>query len=367
LSDRKETLSLLQEISDFLPGVVYQYRLRPDGTSCFPYSSAAIRQIYRVTPEEVREDASKVLAILHPDDLVGIEASIQKSAAELTHWKHEYRVKFEEGTERWLLGNALPSKESDGSVLWNGFITDITERKQADLQKSRLSRALMLLSESNLMLSQSENEHDLMTAVCKLAVETGGYLMAWIGFAENDEAKSVRWVAQSGYEDGYLDSIKVTWSDSELGQGPAGTSIRTGLAVANQDYQNSPQMAPWREAAMRRGYRSSIALPLIINHHVFGVFSTYAADPFAFSDEEIVLLEKLAGNLSYGIEKLRTQVMLQESNEKIRAIFEGSLDGIVLVDAKNLRHIMSNPALEPIAQLVNDLPSTIAAQKQLLR
>jgi diguanylate cyclase (GGDEF)-like protein/PAS domain S-box-containing protein len=344
LSDKKETLSLLQEISDFLPGVVYQYRLRPDGTSCFPYSSAAIRQIYRVTPEEVREDSSKVLAILHPDDLVGIEASIQKSAAELIHWNHEYRVKFEDGTERWLMGNALPSKESDGSVLWNGFITDITERKQADLQKSRLSRALMLLSESNLMLSQSENEHDLMTAVCKLAVETGGYLMAWIGFAENDEAKSIRWVAQSGYEDGYLDSIKVTWSDSELGQGPAGTSIKTGLAVANQDYQNSPQMAPWREAAMRRGYRSSIALPLIINHHVFGVFSTYAADPFAFSDEEIVLLEKLAGNLSYGIEKLRTQVMLQESNEKIRAIFEGTLDGIVLIDAKTMRHITSNPA-----------------------
>ena len=225
-----------------------------------------------------------------------------------------------------------------------GLSRDITERKQADLQKNRLSRALMLLSESNLQLAQVKNEQNLLTAVCKLAVETGGYLMAWIGFAENDEAKSIRGVAQSGYEDGYLDSIKVTWSDSELGQGPAGTAIKTGSSVVNQDYQNNPQMAPWREAATRRGYRSSIALPLIINNHVFGVFSTYSADPFAFSDEEIRLLDKLASNLSYGIETLRTQAMLHESNEKIRAIFEGTLDGIVLIDAKTMRHITSNPA-----------------------
>ena len=129
---REEALSRLQKISSMVPGVVYQYRLRLDGSACFPFASDAIREIYRVSPEEVREDASKVLAILHPDDYDGIIASIQASARDLTPWRHEYRVKFDDSTVRWLFGNALPQKEADGSVLWHGFITDVTHRRQAD-------------------------------------------------------------------------------------------------------------------------------------------------------------------------------------------------------------------------------------------
>ena len=130
----------LEEIASLVPGVVYQYRLHADGTSCFPYASEAINQIYRVTPDEVREDASKVFANLHPDDHAGVIASIQTSAKELTPWQHEYRVKFDDGTIRTLFGNALPRLEKDGSVLWHGFIIDITERKKAD-EKLLISEA----------------------------------------------------------------------------------------------------------------------------------------------------------------------------------------------------------------------------------
>jgi len=129
---RKEALSRLQKIAGRVPGVVYQYRLRPDGSSCFPFASEAIHDIYRVSPEDVREDGAKVLAIFHPDDYDGIGASIQQSARDLTPWRYEYRVKFDDGTVRWLFGNALPQKEADGSTLWHGFITDITERKQME-------------------------------------------------------------------------------------------------------------------------------------------------------------------------------------------------------------------------------------------
>ena len=122
----------LKEISSLLPGVVYQYRLRPDGTSCFPYASEAINMIYRLTPEEVLEDATSVFANLHPDDHDDVVASIHASAKKLTPWQQEYRVKFKDGTIRSLLGNALPRLEQDGSVLWHGLITDITERKQIE-------------------------------------------------------------------------------------------------------------------------------------------------------------------------------------------------------------------------------------------
>ena len=129
---QEEERSRLQKIANQVPGVVYQYRLRSDGSSCFPFASGAIRQVYRLSPEEVCEDASKVFANLHPEDREGVVASIQKSAQDLTLWSQEYRVKFDDGTVRWLLGNALPQREADGSTLWHGFITDITLHKQAD-------------------------------------------------------------------------------------------------------------------------------------------------------------------------------------------------------------------------------------------
>ena len=143
---REEALARLEKIASRVPGVVYQFRLRPDGSSCFPFSSAAIREIYRVTPEEVQDDAAKVFTRLHPEDFDAVVASIQKSARDLTPWRDEYRVKFEDGVVRWLRGNAVPEREPDGSVLWHGFISDITAQKQAAdaLEKSNQRFALAM-------------------------------------------------------------------------------------------------------------------------------------------------------------------------------------------------------------------------------
>jgi diguanylate cyclase (GGDEF)-like protein/PAS domain S-box-containing protein len=129
---------LLQEISDQVPGVVYQFRLRPDGSSCFPYASDGLRTIYGLGPDEVREDASPVFSRLHPQDLDAVKASIERSARELTPWVHEYRVCHDNGSVRWVLGNAAPKVEPDGCVLWHGFITDITEHRQ-DQEKIRVN------------------------------------------------------------------------------------------------------------------------------------------------------------------------------------------------------------------------------------
>jgi hypothetical protein len=159
---KQETLLRFQKIASQVPGIVYQYLLRPDGSSCFPYASEAIRDIYRVAPEEAARDASKVYAILHPDDYAGIVASIQKSALDLSPWIHEYRVKYDDGVVRWLSGNATPQREADGSTLWHGFIRDITERRLVEeaLRQSEAkfrtifdstSEAVMLLDEKGFL------------------------------------------------------------------------------------------------------------------------------------------------------------------------------------------------------------------------
>ena len=128
----KESTNKFRLIARQVPGVVYQYRLGPDGSSCFPYTSEGINKVYRVTPEEVLEDASKVFLNIHPDDLEGVASSIQESAKNLTPWQHEYRVKFDDGSINWLYGDALPQLEADGSILWHGFTTDISGRKQTE-------------------------------------------------------------------------------------------------------------------------------------------------------------------------------------------------------------------------------------------
>ena len=136
----------LHKIISLVPGIVYQFRLRPDGSACVPYASEATREIYRLDPEEIREDASRVFTHVHPDDLANHLASIQASARDLTPWQNEYRLKFDDGTVRWLYGNALPQREADGSTLWHGFITDITERKISEerlLQSKEKLRAYL--------------------------------------------------------------------------------------------------------------------------------------------------------------------------------------------------------------------------------
>ena len=139
---RDEALSRLKKIASRVPGVLYEFRLHPDGRASFPYASDAITAMYgnRITPSDVYQNASAVFALIHPDDLQGVSAAIAQSAKDMSLWCHEYRVKFDDGTVRWLLGNSMPEREADGSVLWHGFITDITERKQSEATVTELNR-----------------------------------------------------------------------------------------------------------------------------------------------------------------------------------------------------------------------------------
>ncbi len=130
--EQRELLVRLQQIASRVPGMVYKYQQQADGRDRFIYASDAMRDIYRLSPDEVHLDASKVFQRIHPQDRQGFVASVQESASQLSAWVHEYRLRFEDGTERWLLGNAMPQQEQDGSVVWHGFTSDITERKRVE-------------------------------------------------------------------------------------------------------------------------------------------------------------------------------------------------------------------------------------------
>lgn len=131
---------LLANLACQIPGVIYQFQLFPDGRSCFPYSSEGIQQIYEVNAVDVMEDASAIFALLHPDDFEMVAKSIQTSAETLQPWVCEYRVQLPKQGLRWRSGTARPERMLDGSILWHGFIMDITDHKNAEERLMEFNR-----------------------------------------------------------------------------------------------------------------------------------------------------------------------------------------------------------------------------------
>ena len=282
--------------------------------------------------------------IIHPDDIAAVKAALNDHLAGLSaEYRCEFRLRARNGAWVWYAnqGKIIDGESGKRGHRFIGVTFRIDDRKRREAERELLTRALTLLSESSTILIHAGDEQVFLDAICKLAVDTGGYLMAWVGYPENDAEKWVSVRACSGHEAGYLESVKISWSDAESGRGPVGTALKTGATVVNHDYQTNTSMALWREAARQRGYRSSTSLPLIIRGHVFGVFSVYAADPYSFSSAEVALLEELAGNLSYGIETIRTreekaaaQAALKKENEKNLALLRNASDGIHILDTE---------------------------------
>jgi len=210
----------------------------------------------------------------------------------------------------------------DGSVSKLEIFRDITERKEASDNIYKTNRAYQMLSECNLLLVNVKTESELLEKLCKIVVEVGGYRLAWIGLADNNEQKTISPVAQAGFEDGYLESLNVTWADTERGRGPTGTAIRTGKACVAKNILTDPKFKLWREQAIKRGYVSSIALPLIIENVVIGSLNIYSAETKAFDIDEDEVLLKLTENLAYSIEKLRSYTKRKIVEDQLKLTME---------------------------------------------
>jgi PAS domain S-box-containing protein len=244
--------------------------------------------------------------------------------------------------KRTYLSTKTPWRNAEGEVIGLlGVARDITDRKEKEKQLRQLNRTLRALSNSNQAMMHVEDESTFMKEVCRIVVEDCGYRMVWIGLAENDEGKTVRPVASAGFEEGYLETLKITWADSERGRGPTGTAVRTGKPVKCHNMLTDPKFKPWREQALRRGYASSIALPLVSGGKTIGALTIYSPEPDSFHEDEVKLLSELAGDLAHGIisAKLRaaharTEEALKESEEKYRRLIENVNDLVCEVDSQ---------------------------------
>jgi len=220
---------------------------------------------------------------------------------------------------------------------YRSSVTDIIEITEKEEELKRLNRTLKAISDSSKAMMRTTNETEYLHEVCRIVVEDCGHAMLWIGYAEDDEGKTVRPVAYAGFEEGYLETLNITWADTERGRGPTGMAIRTGKPSACRNMLTDPLFKPWREEAKKRGYASSIVFPLIASGKAFGAVTIYSREPDPFSADEVKLLAELADDLAYGITVIRFRAVydkakeaLRESEERYRSLFSAMTDGFAL-------------------------------------
>jgi len=282
----------------------------------------------RMIPEEDLEDLKEYnhLRIKHP---------------EKTPDKYEFRFYTRDGQLKYGLMSLSVIKSSNQIIT---SITDISEKKFAEEKILKTSRLYAVISQINQAIIHIRDKDELLNEVCRIVVEFGKFRMAWVGLV-SEGSDIVKPIAIAGAENGYLSHIRdIKVSDVPEGRGPTGKAMREGVHVICNDIATDPILEPWREEAMKRGYRSSIALPLMNSGKSFGVFTLYSPQQGFFDQEEVRLLDEVAGDISFSLTTIETEMLqkkaendlmeaendLRESEEKYKTAFHTLPDAIII-------------------------------------
>lgn len=191
------------------------------------------------------------------------------------------------------------------------------ERERAASRLAILNRLYLLRSRINEVMVRVRQPQELYEQVVRIAVEEGGFRMAWMGEVDPLTNRVIP-AAQGGHVNGYLDGIVISTLDVPEGRGPTGTAAREGRAVIVNDWEKAPQVTVWMESGVKRGYHSSAALPLHLDNRVVAVLSLYSEHPNFFTSEESALLTALSDDLSFALEAMAQEKQRQEAEERLK-------------------------------------------------
>ncbi len=237
-----------------------------------------------------------------------VNAAIETGAA----WDLELPFVTAKFNKIWVRTQGYGVIENGKIVKLQGAFQDITDRKKDQIDIAWLNRALQMLSKCNELVIKMTDEKRLIVEVCRIAVDIGGYRMAWVGYAEHDEYKSIVPKAYAGHCDQFLDNIKLSWSEHHVkGLGPGGRTIRYGKPVVVENLVLD-KTYPAQAAAEAQGYRSLVSLPLKHKSNTFGILSMYSSEVRSFAIDEVSLLENLTDNLAAGIINIRKEKERQQ-------------------------------------------------------
>ncbi|PWB42029.1 MAG: hypothetical protein C3F19_04455 [Rhodocyclales bacterium] len=316
-ADKDEIGQGYQSIIDTAPGGV----IVADSAGTIVMANRRAEQVFGYDENEM---AGLAVEALVPDGLRGNHTALRagyhgKPAQRRLGLSHSstLRARRKDGSE-FDASISLGPRQTRNGLTVTAIVHDVSDIVQRETEIGRVNRALRLLSAADQAMRGADSQIELLETLCRIVIEVGGYRFAFIGFAENDARKSVHPAAWSGFEDGYLDELVVTWDDSPTGRGTAGTAIRSGRHVVVRSIASDASLAPWRDILLKRGYASVAAFPLRIEGAVQAVLVIYAATEDAFGVEECALLEELAADIGYGINALRVAESRNQAESALR-------------------------------------------------
>lgn len=258
-----------------------------------------------------------------------------------------------QGELRGLLGFSKRDQEK----IWSGYdiallkmlseiYTNAMVRHKHEEDLRQQNRALRAISDVNTARIQADGVQSFLKSICNILVETGGYKLSWIGKKIDDKEKTVKSLSHSGFDEGYLENITITWSNKKPeGQGPTGKAIRTGEPAVNKNADKNPDYEPWQQEAKERGYRSSASIPIMVDGEVWGAINVYSEAVDGFDENRVELLQELAEDTGIGIGSLKNKQELKETLGQLQrfqtAINEAN-DSIVIYRADDGKIIEAN-------------------------
>ena len=291
------------------------------------------------SPEEYLLADKFLPLIAHPEDLQYVEEHFSGAIRSSSGKNFEFRALRKDGSSFWVSVSWRPIMDASGKPI--GFRTstqDINERKIAEEQIRRIERINHFIIDIDRAIVHVKDKETLFTEVSQIAVEKGGFVMTWIGLV--DEVTSVVVpVAHAGMDLNYLQTINIDLTDETRRKGPTAQTIITGNTTIANDIANNPDMIPWRESALERGYKSSGSFPLKKFGKTVGAIMLYSQDQFFFDESEIALLNEVAGDISFALEFLENEILRKKSEEDLRNHLE-NLEELVAERSRMLQASM---------------------------
>ena len=281
----------------------------------------------------------------HSFDWIGTFGHVAQTGEQI------YFEQFFESTNRWYDCVAFQSKLNQYAVVFH----DVTERRLAEENINKLYRVNVLLRNINQTIVRVHDKQFLFDEACRIAVDDGGFIMAWVGIL-NTVTNKVEVSASAGKTGDYLRDLNIDLGDEALSSGPTGIAIKSGKSVFSNNIATDEKMIPWRKKASELGYRSSISLPIKVSGKILGAYMMYTAEIDSFNEDEIKLLDEMASDISFALEfiekdtdRKQSEEALTKSEQKFRRIFENvqdlyyetSIDGTILEVSPSIE-ILSN-------------------------
>ena len=296
-----------QRIAANVPGMVYQFVLRPDGSVAFPFVSEGSRTLFGLEPQSIQRHSDSLLNLIHPEDRPLFDRSLLESATSLEPWQWEGRLNPSPGVEKWIQGISQPERQLNGDVLWDGLVIDITERKQTEELMKEQIRIALLGADIGAALTQSDTLPDMLQRCAEALTHhlEAAFARIW---TFNPEENVLELQASAGM---------YTHRDGPHSRVPVG-KFKIGLIAQERRPHltnavvGDPHVSD-QEWAKREGMVAFAGYPLVVEERLVGVMALFARQPLLKAT--LQAMATVANNIALGIEHRQAEAELREAKE----------------------------------------------------